>query len=365
MKPLAPLLLATLLSVPRALADDAAGRNTARALYAEATKLSGAGAYREALAKFEGAYAATPTPIIGLGWARAHEALGELIEARERASAAIQLPVQKAETQRSAVARDELDRLVLDLSTRIPRVTLLVGSDDTELAIAINDSPLQKALFGQPLFRNPGRYELNVYCGKAKVRSSTIELKASEHREIDLTLLATACTKKVASTKSRQVSEGLIVGGAITFVPFVSLPPGDIPDNRKFSAALGLTAELGYAISPRMLLLLRALVSFGPQGNPASYLASAGPTLLVHLTDPVWLNLCLHGGRAQTHYKADGPAYTSDWVFSTQAGIEVTFAERDYGYWYAGGGLGVILANVNAKDTPFFYAPFSLGLRTY
>ncbi len=345
-------------------ADELASRETARALYTEATRLASDGAMREAIAKFEGAYAATPTPIIGLGWANAHEALGELIEARDRALSASRLPQQRAETPRSAAARKQLEKLLGDLMTRMPRMTLRVGSGETELAVALAGEPINTALFGQPLFRNPGSYELVATCGKAQVRRSAIEVKPSEHREVDLSGLAAACTKKVAPTNGRPVSEGFIAGGAFTWAPYIALPPGDIPTSSKFSATAGLTAELGYAISPTFLLLLRGLVSFGPQGNP-SYLASVGPTLMFHLSDPLWVSLSFHAARAQTEFTNYSGKFTSDYVFASQACLEVPFAERDNTYWYAGVGAGFIFANMIAKDTPFLFMPISLGVRTF
>jgi hypothetical protein len=353
-----------LLGPSAARGEDIASQETARALYAEATRLVATGATREALAKFEGAYAATPTPIIGLGWARAHEALGELVEARDRAINASQLPLQRAETQRSAAARQDLERLAADLAKRIPRVTFLVGTSETALELSLAGVPIKRALLGQPLFRNPGSYELVATCGKAQLRKALLELQPSGQREMDLSLLAAACTKRVAPTKGRSVSEGLIVGGAVTFVPYIALPPGDIPTSSKFSATAGLTGELGYAISPTFLLLLRGLVSFGPQGNP-TYLVSAGPTLMFRVAEPVWVSLSFHGGRAQTEFTNYAGKFTSDYVFGTQFGVEVPFIERESTYWYAGAGAGVLIANLIAKDTPFFFTPISLGVRTF
>jgi hypothetical protein len=344
--------------------EDIASRETARALYAEATSLAAAGATREAIAKFEASYAATPTPIIGLGWAKAHESLGELVEARDRALAASQLPRQSKETERSDAARRDLDRLVADLGVRIPRVTLSLGAAATALELSLSATQIKKALFGHPMFRNPGSYELIATCGKRQLRKTQVELKAGEHRELDLSPLAAACTTKAAPAAGRPFSEGLIGGSAVTFAPYLALPPGDIPNSSKYSATAGLTGEIGYAISPTFLLMLRALVSVGPQANP-TYLASAGPTLMFRVAQPLWLSLSFHGGRAQTEFTNYKGKYTSDYVFATQVGLEVPIVERETNYWYAGAGVGFLVANLIAKDTPFFFMPISLGVRTF
>ncbi len=363
------LFCALLLRTHVAVADDAASRETARALYAEATKLVAAKSPREALPKFEAAYAAMPTPIIGLAWARALESIGELLEARDRALQASLLPPQREETPRSATARKELADFLGELDKRVPKITISTGNRETELKLTLAAKPIEKALFGQALLRNPGKYELVATCGKETVHKATIDLKDSEHREVDLSLLASACTKKVAPTKGRRVSEGLIVGGSLNFVPYIALPPGDIPLSSKWSATAGLAPELGYAISPKLLLLLRGLISLGPQANP-TFLISVGPTINFRMDvlpsgDPLWLSLSFHGGRAQTEFIGYPGKFNSDYVFASQIGLEVPFAEREDGYWYAGVGIGAIIANVNAKDTPFVFMPISLGVRSF
>ncbi len=363
------LLLTSLLWTSVASGDEAANRETARALYTEGTKLVEHGATHEALSKFEAAYTATPTPIIGLAWARAHESLTELVEARDRALNASLLPLQAAETTRSEKAREELTKILADLGRRVPKVTISLGTSETALKLTLAGMPIQKALVGQPLIRNPGKYILIATCGKETVRTLAIDLKEGEHREIDLALIAIACTTKVAPTRGRTISDGLVLGGAISFVPYIALPPGNIPMSSKWSAAAGLTAEIGYAISPKLLLLMRGLVSFGPQGEP-TYLASVGPTILFRLDvlssgDPLWITTSFHCGRAQTEFSDYPGKYSSEWVFGTQLGLEVPFAERENGYWYFGASAGALVANLNAKDTPFVFLPISFGVRSF
>src|SRR6186997_3170568 len=105
----------------------AADRETARALVIEGRAKLDAGDFAGAFKALQGAHAIMGVPTTGLDLAKAHLALGHLVEARVTALEASRLPVLPGEAPAFAKARAAAAALATELAPRIPSVTITVA----------------------------------------------------------------------------------------------------------------------------------------------------------------------------------------------------------------------------------------------
>jgi len=169
-------------------APSASDLETARALVKEGREKRAAGDLPGALAAFRAAHALGQTPVTGLELARAHEQLGELLEAREVALSIGRTSVASDETERSVIARRDATALAESLRPRIPTLYVrITGALQPELVeVTVDGALLAPAARGQPRKVNPGKHAVAAALPGAERVERSVELAESETREVVL-----------------------------------------------------------------------------------------------------------------------------------------------------------------------------------
>ena len=157
------LLTATGTAHAQSLAD----RETARSLMDEGDKLRDAGDMKGALKKYEAADAIMKVPTTGLEVARAHAALGQLLEAREVLGRVLRSPAKAGEPAPFTAARKAADTLNAELATRIPSILVVVtGVEPSETPqVTVDGDAIPPAALGVPRKVNPGAHGVVVKVG--------------------------------------------------------------------------------------------------------------------------------------------------------------------------------------------------------
>jgi hypothetical protein len=203
------IAVALLLASSSALADTPADLETARLYLHQGNDLREKGDLRGALAKYKAAHALAYTPITGLEVGRTHIALGELVEARDALLGVGRIPVKAQESQNTAAARVEADRLARELEPRIPTLTVTfegtpAGASPT---LAIDGQPVAAASIGGPRRLNPGTHHVLARVAGAKDVTSEVTLAEGETRTATLHFVPAAAPTKDASPSKESIEE--------------------------------------------------------------------------------------------------------------------------------------------------------------
>lgn len=148
--------------------------------------------WQDAIGYFQKAESIVHAPPHLLNIARAHEKLGQLVEAREAYLKVVreELPADapKAFRQAQADARSELAAL----EPRVPRVSVVVqGAGELPVKVHMNGNLVPDGLVGVPRPLNPGSYEFQAFAEGARSNPSTLVLREGAAETMVLTLRAT------------------------------------------------------------------------------------------------------------------------------------------------------------------------------
>ncbi len=190
---------------------------TARELFKQGADALDVGDAKTAEEKLSAAWALAQTPVIGASLARAHLALGQLVEAREAALAVARLPPTPNETTRSAQARTEAEGLALQIAPRIPHVKIAIeGLADHEATIKLDGVIVPQAALSVSRQTNPGNHTGTVDTDDGRHAEGTITLGERETKDLILTLGAPTAPR---------VTEPAVVPPTKTVPPPVIAPP--------------------------------------------------------------------------------------------------------------------------------------------
>ena len=181
------LVIATA-AVGPAFADvSPADKETARTLMTDGRAKREQGDHKTALDDFQRADSIMHVPTTGLEVGREHEALGQLIEAREAWLAVARLPVDPKEPKPFAEARKEAEQLAEAIVARIPTLKLIVtGLPPNAIPkLTIDELEVSSATIGVPRKIDPGTHSIEVGAGTASKKDS-VELKEGEAKELTL-----------------------------------------------------------------------------------------------------------------------------------------------------------------------------------
>lgn len=164
---------------------------TARSLYKEGKELRAAGDLSGAIEKLQAAHALGNTPVTGIELARAFEAAGKLVEAREVALSIAHIPVASDEREKSAEARVDAAKLADDLRARIPtlraKVTGLGAGEPAHLSI--DGAGVPDVALAEPQKVDPGKHVLVLHAGEAATaREVRAEVNVVEGRSVEVLL---------------------------------------------------------------------------------------------------------------------------------------------------------------------------------
>ncbi len=200
----------------------AADKETARSLLLDGRARMEAKDYAAALKAFQGADAIMHVPTTGIAVARAHAALGHLIEARETALAVSRTSAEPGESPAFADARAEAADLAARLAPRIPSVTVIVtGVDPSLVEVRLDGALLPVATLGLPRKTNPGHHTVSLTGPAYADVTSEIEVKEQDAIKVELSPKRSGVPAPTAAPPP--VATGVATSVA-TAAPLVSAP---------------------------------------------------------------------------------------------------------------------------------------------
>src|SRR5579859_5892287 len=182
-----PLVLAITLAASgaRAAEPTAADRDTARTLMADGRAARDKGDLTGALRAFAAADDIMHVPTTGLELARAHVALGHLVEARETAIGVARIPERPNDPAPFKAARETARALADELDGRIPALTVRVSGVPEGASVTVSvDGTLLDGV-GEAKKVNPGHH---VVVAKAAAAEATREIDLGERESKDVAL---------------------------------------------------------------------------------------------------------------------------------------------------------------------------------
>lgn len=185
---ISPILAATLLLATTAQADPSeADRLAARTLLIEGRKKLDAGDAEAALEFFQKAHALMHVPTTGLDLAKAHEALGQLVEARAAVDEVTRMPGSPNEPAAFTEARQNAKEALEALDGRIPSITLHVtGVPLRAVQTTIDGVAIPWSALGAPHKANPGTHEVVVTAPGAPTWKQTVKLIEGQTAPVEL-----------------------------------------------------------------------------------------------------------------------------------------------------------------------------------
>lgn len=183
------LLLATTLvsAIPAQATPSEADRLAARTLLLEGRKKLEAGDPKAALEFFQKAHALMHVPTTGLDLAKAHAALGQLVEARAAVDEVTRMPVNPNEPAAFTDARQNAKEALEALDGRIPSITLHVtGVPLRTVRATIDGVAIPWSDLGAPHKANPGAHEVIVTAPGAPTWKQTVKLIEGQTAPVEL-----------------------------------------------------------------------------------------------------------------------------------------------------------------------------------
>ena len=172
-----------------ARAQSLADRETARSLMDEGDKKRDAGDWKGALKNYEAADAIMHVPTTGLEVARAHVALGQLLEAREALGRVLRTPAKPGEPTPFTAARKAADTMNAELASRIPSILVAIANGDPRLPpqVSIDGEAIPTAALSAPRKVNPGAHTVLVKAGTFEKKIDvTVAERESKTVDVDL-----------------------------------------------------------------------------------------------------------------------------------------------------------------------------------
>lgn len=141
-----------------------------------------------ALESFRQADAIMHVPTTGYEVAKAQQALGQLLEARETVAAVLKLPVSVNDPAPFSEARAKSDALGKELDKLIPQLKIAVKLGDPKLVatVTVDDAPL--ASLDTPARVNPGKHVVAAKADGVPDALQEITIAAGETKDVELRL---------------------------------------------------------------------------------------------------------------------------------------------------------------------------------
>ncbi|WP_437899799.1 hypothetical protein [Sorangium sp. So ce124] len=238
-------------ALPARAEPSAADRQTARTLLIEGRKKRDAGDVAGAREDFQAAHALVRAPTTGLDLARADEALGRLIEARETAYEVVHLPLGSDEPPVFTQARAAAATMVEQLEARIPSLQLRVeGAPLDQIEARVDGQPIPRAALPYPRKLNPGRHEVVVTAPGFQTGRREVTLKQAERApvEVRIRLVPGPSTEPKAGAAAGGSMGANVGGGQLSAADAPAEPRAPVPLWAWTAGGVGLAALAGSAV---------------------------------------------------------------------------------------------------------------------
>jgi len=186
------LLVVALAPSAALAAPTAADRETARALMDEGRTAQQKGDLKAALAAYKGADAIMHVPSTGLAVARAHVALGQLVEGRDAALGVARIPAAPKEPAVMVEARKAAEDLAAEVAPRIPTLKIEVKAPPNVVPdVTVDDAAVPFDALIAPRRLNPGHHVVVAKAGAVE-RRAEVDLAERDAKSVSLELPAEA-----------------------------------------------------------------------------------------------------------------------------------------------------------------------------
>jgi hypothetical protein len=196
------LLLGALLLVasPASATPSAAEREAAHKFMDEGVARMKASDPQHALENFSKAHELMHVPTTGVAVAKAHLALGHLVEARESAVEVVRTTKEPGEPAVFEKARKQAREIESQLKGRIPTVRIHVrGPNPT--AVAVDGVEIPLALIAEPVPVNPGKRLITAKAADGTEGRVEVDVREGEKSDADVTLKEKSSAPEKASEK--------------------------------------------------------------------------------------------------------------------------------------------------------------------
>jgi len=192
-------------------------KETARALMDQGDERFEEKGYAAALQAYVGAHAIMRVPTTALEVAKAHEALGNLVEARDALLEAVRYPKSAGEPAAYTTARVDAERHATLLGERIPSVVVKVDGlpQGHDLHVAVDGVALPPAAALLPIRVNPGRHRLVASSDVTHDASKDVELAERQNITVALSLKPRPASEIAATTSPGSSGSTLRTAGMI------------------------------------------------------------------------------------------------------------------------------------------------------
>ena len=220
----ATLLLALALPLRAGAEPTAQEKETARALMDQGDESFEQKSYAAALKAYAGAHAIMRVPTTAIEVAKAHEALGNLVEARDALLEAIRFPKSSDEPAAYTGARAEAEKRASALGDRIPSIVVKLDGlpQGVEPRVTVDRVALPAAAALLPIKVNPGRHKVLVSSDATYDASQDVDVAERQNVVVPIALKPRPISERPVSSapgSSRSSSSplrtaALISGGA-------------------------------------------------------------------------------------------------------------------------------------------------------
>jgi hypothetical protein len=194
-------------AAPPLHAASASDEESAKAAIREARARRAKGDLVGAREQLQAAWSLVATPRNGVELAEAHEALGELVEARRVYVEVTKLPPYAKESPESHAARKKADERAATLSARIPTLTIALANlpTDAKATLRLDGQTVPLASLAAPRLLDPGKHEIVVEIEGGGVVRQTIELVERDRREVAIDVAPALPPKVTPKTETPRV----------------------------------------------------------------------------------------------------------------------------------------------------------------
>jgi hypothetical protein len=207
----------------------AADKETARRLMADGRAERDQKDLKAALKSFMGADAIMQVPSTGIEVARTEVALGQLVEARDKALEITRSPVRPHEPTPYAEARTAAAQLGEELTQRIPTVKIVLSGapSGAEVHVAIDGDNVPEAALVAPQAVDPGHHVVTAGVKGGTDKTSEIDVAERDAKTVSLDLSSSAPATQagdapVAPPETPSTSSGRASVPVLAWVGFIA-----------------------------------------------------------------------------------------------------------------------------------------------
>ncbi len=191
-----------------ALAQTETNTAAARALFGEGRACAEAEDYVCAADRWRRSFALRPSPVVAYNLALAEQELGHLV-----VSAELLAQIERMEDAAGPL-REAASALRAEIESQLARVTFVVGTDDSEVAVTLDGRELPREVWGMGIPVSPGDHEVVARHGESVVGRDSFSVQAGEETTRRLVIVLPSALGDGPTRRRRRILGGVLGGVA-------------------------------------------------------------------------------------------------------------------------------------------------------